>query len=141
MQHPVHEHCKSIISRHIELQQVKLKKVIRDMGATVNNVLKLYRFLTNPTSCFSFSRNLPTLASNTLPAFQLFPHLLATRCGHHYWKPPKGRYLKDVRTEGEGGLENCSNLRMNSTDRLREMWMRGGSKILKILWTSFKYRS
>ena len=31
---------------------------------------------------------------------------------------------------------------MNSTDRLREMRMRGGggSKISQILWTSFKYR-
>ena len=37
----------------------------------------------------------------------------------------KGRYLKDVRIKGGGGSENRLILRMNSTDRLREMRMRG----------------
>ena len=37
----------------------------------------------------------------------------------------KGRYLNDVRTEGEGGFKNCWILRTNSTDRLREMRMKG----------------
>ena len=38
---------------------------------------------------------------------------------------------------GEGGLENWLILRTNNTDRLREMRTRGGSKIPKILWTSY----
>ena len=50
----------------------------------------------------------------------------------------EGRYLNDVRTEG-GGVKNCPILRTNSTDRLREMRMKGGSNNLKILLTSFKY--
>ena len=37
----------------------------------------------------------------------------------------RGRYLNDVRTEG-GGSKNCSILGTNSTDRLREMQMKGG---------------
>ena len=37
----------------------------------------------------------------------------------------KGPYIKDVRTEGGGGFKNCSILRTNSTDRLREMRTRG----------------
>ena len=37
----------------------------------------------------------------------------------------KGPYIKDVRTEGGGGLKNCSILRTNKTDRLREMRTRG----------------
>ena len=36
-----------------------------------------------------------------------------------------GRYLKDVRTGGGGRSENWLILQMNSTDRLREMQMRG----------------
>ena len=42
---------------------------------------------------------------------------------------------------GGGGLKNCLIWRTNSTDRLREMRMKGGrgSKNPKILWTSFKY--
>ena len=41
----------------------------------------------------------------------------------------KGPYLNDVRTEGEGGgLKNCQLLRTNSTDRLREMRMKGGGR-------------
>ena len=53
----------------------------------------------------------------------------------------KGPYIKDVRTEGGGGFENCQILRTNSTDRLREMRTKGGGglKIPKILRTSFMY--
>ena len=42
----------------------------------------------------------------------------------------KGRYLKDVQTEGGGGSENRLNLRMNSSDSLREMRMRGGQNLI-----------
>ena len=60
------------------------------------------------------------------------------------WSPSSpcgcGRYLNEVRTEGGGGLKNCPILRTNSTDRLREMRMRGGvSKNPKIVRASFKY--
>ena len=41
---------------------------------------------------------------------------------------------------GGGGSKNCSILRTNSTDRLREMRMKGeGSKNPKLLRTSFMY--
>ena len=38
----------------------------------------------------------------------------------------QGPYLYDVHTEGEGGLKNCLILRTKSTDRLREMRIKGG---------------
>ena len=41
----------------------------------------------------------------------------------------KGPYIKDVRTEGGGGFENCQILRTNSTDRLREMRTKGGGEV------------
>ena len=44
----------------------------------------------------------------------------------------KGPFIKDVHTEGgEGGLRNLQILRTNSTDRLREMRMKGGGGVKK----------
>ena len=37
----------------------------------------------------------------------------------------RGPFIKDVRTEGGGGLRNLEILRTNKTDRLREMRTRG----------------
>ena len=41
---------------------------------------------------------------------------------------------------GEGGVKNCPILQMNSTDRLREMRMKGGGVVKKSKnFKSFKY--
>ena len=51
------------------------------------------------------------------------------RMSPHATVPSKGPYIKDVRTEGGGGFENCQILRTNSTDRLREMRTKGGGGV------------
>ena len=43
----------------------------------------------------------------------------------------RGPCIKDVRTEGGGGLRNLPILRTNSTDRLREMRTRGREGVQK----------
>ena len=56
--------------------------------------------------------------------------------GHGTRRPikPQGQSIYDVRTEGEGGLENWLILLTNSTDRLCEMRTKGGgSKFPEIL--------
>ena len=60
------------------------------------------------------------------------PTILITMALLHYLPPSqsqqacKGPPIYDVRTEGGGGLENQLILQTNSTDRLREMWTKGG---------------
>ena len=46
------------------------------------------------------------------------------------WSSLMDGLLKDICTEGERGSVNWLILWMNSTDRLREMWMRGVLKVL-----------
>ena len=56
-------------------------------------------------------------------------HPILLPCTQNQKHTCRGPCIKDVRTEGGGGFENCQILWTNSTDRLCVMGTKGGGRV------------